>query len=162
MRPKRSHDENRKVCCFFCLRKGETKSDKELSAYEIKLIIDNFLPTFENFKDFLPLGCCGSCRRNLSYRFGKNPSADKYKPFPCESDQQFYQNVIEKLKKLPRGNGENKDCKCEMICESAHTVLKIILLLQELKKSKNKRKKSADSPLSFESALGGTPLTLLQ
>ena len=65
MRPKRSHDENRKVCCFFCLRKGETKSDKELSAYEVKLIIDNFLPTFENIKDFLPLGCCGSCRRNL-------------------------------------------------------------------------------------------------
>ena len=120
MRPKRSHDENRKVCCFFCLRKGETKSDRTLSAHETKLIIDNFLPSFENVKDFLPLGCCGSCRKNLSYGFGKNPSLEKYQPFPCESDQQYYQNTIEKLRKLPRGSGGNKECEC-FICGPAHT-----------------------------------------
>ena len=96
MKPKKSHDENRMVCCFFCCRKGENKNtDKTISAYETKLIIANYLLDFETVKDFLPLGCCGSCRRNLSNRFGKNPSLEKFKPFPCESDQQYYQNVIE-------------------------------------------------------------------
>ena len=51
-------------------------------------------------------------------------SLEKYKPFACESDQQFYQKIIEKLRKLPRGNGDNKDCRCELICESAHTDFK--------------------------------------
>ena len=70
-------------------------------------------------KDFLPLGCCGSCRVNLSYRFGKTQRLEKYKPFPCESDELFYQNVIDNLRKLPRGSGENKNCQC-FICDPAH------------------------------------------
>ena len=122
---KKTHEEIRMIFCFFCLRKGETKSDKTLSAYETRLIIENFMPNFENFKDFLPLGCCGSCRRNLSYRFGKNASTEKYKPFPCETEEQYYQNIIEKLRKLPRGSGDNKECKCFM-CEPAHVILKSV------------------------------------
>ena len=80
-RAKRTHDEYRKICCFFWLRKGETKSDRQLSVREISLIVENYLSSFEINRDFLPLGCCGTCRKNLSLRFGKTPS-EKYKPFP--------------------------------------------------------------------------------
>ena len=119
-RPKKTHDDYRKVCCLFCLRKGESKSDRPLSAREIELAIAHFYPNFKMFQDYLPLGCCGSCRMNLSYRFGKTPKLEKYKPFPCESDDQFYQNIVYKLQELPRGSGTNQDCKC-FICEQAHT-----------------------------------------
>ena len=66
---KRGHDDYRKLCCFFCLRKAQSKSDRTLSAGEINLIKANFFPDFDNCKDFLPLGCCGTCRNNLSYTF---------------------------------------------------------------------------------------------
>ena len=83
------------------------------------MIVENYLSSFEINRDFLPLGCCGTCRKNLSLRFGKTPS-EKYKPFPCESNKDYYQNVIEKLKKLPRGNGSSTECNCEVICKPAH------------------------------------------
>ena len=112
-RPKKGHNDYRMACCFFCLRKGESKADRPLTGKEIELIIKHFLPNFKIFEDFLPLGCCSSCRNNLFYRFGTNKDlAAKYKPFPCESDQTFYQNVIDNLKKLPRGSGTSQDCKC--------------------------------------------------
>ena len=91
------------------------------------MIVENFMKNFETFKYFLPLGCCGACRENLSYRFGKNPSPERYKPFACESDDQYYQNIIDRLQKLPRGSSQNLDCKC-FICEPAHTVLKSVKL----------------------------------
>ena len=78
------------------------------------------MPNFQTFKDFLPLGCCGTCRRNLSYRFAEKPCPERYKPFPCEADTQFYQNVSDKLRKLPRGSGDNPACNC-FICDPAHT-----------------------------------------
>ena len=78
-----------------------------------------FLNQTVDEKDFLPLGCCGTCRKNLSFGFGKNPSSEKYKPFACESDKEYYENIIEKLKKLPRGSGKNTECQC-FICESSH------------------------------------------
>ena len=144
MKPKKSQDENKMVCCFFCLRKGKTKLDKPLSAYETKLIIENYLPNFEIVKDFLPLGCCGSCRRNLSNRFGKNPSLEKYQPFPCESDQQYYQNVSEKLRKLPRGSDGNKECDC-FISEPAHTDFKTVKKSAGISKSEFSNQRSRDN-----------------
>ena len=116
----KGHDDYRKVCCFFCLRKGEgKKTDAPLSARETELIVSHFFPNFEMEKDFLPLGCCGSCRANLSYRFGKTQRLERYKPFPCESDNSFYQDIIDSIRKLPRGSGGNKNCQC-FICEPAH------------------------------------------
>ena len=77
----KGHDDYRKVCCFFCLRKGEAKkTDAPLSARETELIVSHFFPNFEMEKDFLPLGCCGSCRANLSYRFGKTQRLDTVVP----------------------------------------------------------------------------------
>ena len=70
--------------------------------------------------DAAPGGLCASCRMNLSHRFGKNPSPQNYKAFPCESDQQYYPKIIDILSKLPRGSGENQKCTC-FICEPAHT-----------------------------------------
>ena len=108
----KGHDDYRKVCCFFCLRKGEgKKTDAPLSARETELIVSHFFPNFEMEKDFLPLGCCGSCRANLSYRFGKTQRLERYKPFPCESDNSFYQDIIDSIRKLPRGSGGNKNCQ---------------------------------------------------
>ena len=116
----KGHDDYWKVCCFFCLRKGEAKkTDASLTTREIELIITHFFPNFMMEKDFLPLGCCGSCRANLSYRFGKTKRMERYKPFPCESDEIFYQNVIDSLRKLPRGSGANNNCEC-FICDPAH------------------------------------------
>ena len=89
-------------------------------ATEKNYIIENYYKNFENSKDFLPGGLCGSCRRNLSYRFGQNPSPQNYKPFPCETDEHYYQKVIDILGKLPRGSGENQSCTC-FICDPAHT-----------------------------------------
>ena len=119
-RAKKSHEACRKICCFFCLRKGESKSDRTLSDGEKRIIIENYFPNFENFKEFLPEGCCGSCRRNLSYRFGKTPSIEKYEPFLCESEENYYLKIVEELRKLPRGSSDNPNCKC-FICEPAHT-----------------------------------------
>ena len=86
-------------------------------------------PAQNRVKDFLPLGCCGACRANLSYRLGKNPNKKRYKPFPCESDSEFYQKVIPKLQKVPRGTGKSTECKCFMCeCEPAHTFFKSIKL----------------------------------
>ena len=121
-RPKKTHDDYRKVCCLFCLRKGESASDRPLSEREIELVITHFYFNFKMFQEYLPLGCCGTCRKNLSYRFGKTPKLESYKPFPCESDDQFYQNIVYKLQELPRGSGTNTDCTC-FICEQAHGVL---------------------------------------
>ena len=143
-RPKKNHEDCRKVCCFFCLRKGETKSDRPLTSGEINLIVEKFLPNFENYKDFLPLGCCGTCRKNLSFGFGKNPSLEKYKPFPCESDEQYYQNIIEKLSKLPRGSSQNTECQCFM-CEPSHTRFESAKLKQGLPKPKFSNDTSRDN-----------------
>ena len=87
---KKGHDDYRSICCFFCLRKGESKSDRLLSSTEKNLITENWFKNFVNSKDFLPGGICGSCRINLSRHFGKNPSHQNYKAFPCESDEQYY------------------------------------------------------------------------
>ena len=108
-------------------KKRRKKCDQPLTSREEDLVVSNFMPTYEIFKDFLPLGCCGACRANLSYRFGKNPNMKRYKPFPCESDNQFYRKVVEKLQKLPRGTGKNTACKCFM-CEAAHTDFKSVKL----------------------------------
>ena len=55
----------------------------------------------------------------------KDYKIGKYKPFRCESDETFYQSVIDTLRKLPRGSGTNKNCKC-VICDPAHTDFKTI------------------------------------
>ena len=60
--------------------------------------------------------------RKLSVFYVKTPKLESYKPFPCESDDQFYQNIVYKLQELPRGSGTNTDCTC-FICEQAHGVL---------------------------------------
>ena len=150
--PKKTHEDIRLGSCFFCLRKGETKSDKTLTTGEVNLIILNFFPSFETFKDFLPLGCCGACRANLSYRFGKNPNMKRYKTFPCESDDQYYQKVVEKLQKLPRGNSQNTECKC-FICTSAHEVLKSVKLKPGVPKPEFSNQRSRDNRTLEQSRL---------
>lgn len=149
---KKGHDDYRKLCCFFCLRKAQSKSDRTLSAGEINLIKANFFHDFDNFKDFLPLGCCSRCRSNLSYRFGKNPSSEKYKPFPCESDSQYYQNVIDTLRKLPRGSSQNKECTC-FICEPAHTDFKSVKLQPGVPKPEFSNQVSRDNRTLDQSRL---------
>ena len=58
-----------KCVASFASEKEAKKTDAPLSARETELIVSHFFPNFEMEKDFLPLGCCGSCRANLSYRF---------------------------------------------------------------------------------------------
>ena len=97
-------------------------------------------------------GCCGTCRNNLSYRFGKNPSSEKYKPFPCESEDQYYQNVIDVLRKLPRGSSQNKECTC-FICEPAHADLKSVRLQPGVPKPEFSNQVSRDNRTLDQSRL---------
>ena len=114
----KTHEECRKLCCLFCKRKG--KDNRTLTVGNKISIKSNFLANFEDVEQFLPGGVCGSCRKILSLRFGKNPDS-RPTALPCDTDPQYFQNIIEELSKLPRGIGTRTDCSCS-ICSPAKTV----------------------------------------
>ena len=115
----KTHEECRILCCLFCGRKG--KDNRPLSVGNKITIKTNFIPNFDDIQHFLPGGLCGSCRRTMSLRFGKNPSA-RPTELPCDTDSQYFPKMIEELSKLPRGVGSSTECTC-FICVPAKTDL---------------------------------------
>ena len=111
MPPAKTHEDCRVLCCLLCKRKG--KDNRPLSVGNKILIKTNFLPNFDDVQHFLPGGFCGSCRRIFGLRFGKNPDS-RPTTLPCDTDSQYFQNMIEELSKLPRGIGSKTDCSCFM------------------------------------------------
>ena len=93
-RPKKTHYDYRSSICFFCCRKG----DRNLSPSHIDYIKKNILPNFDIQKDFLPLGTCGSCRRNVSLLTSQNPDKRRAN-LPTDND---YDGIINELSSLPR------------------------------------------------------------
>ena len=115
----KTHEECRMLCCILCKRKG--KENRTLTVGNKIFIKTNFLPNFEDVHQFLPGGICGSCRRVLTMRFGKNPDPNSGN-LPSDTDPQYFQNIIDELSKLPRGIGTRTDCCCS-ICVPAKTPL---------------------------------------
>ena len=95
----KTHYEHRISICFLCCR----KSDRILTSGQIDYIKTNILPNFDNHKEFVPLGTCGSCRRCVSEGKSTNFSPD-------------YDAIIKELSELPRGINDRRDCTC-FICE---------------------------------------------
>lgn len=106
----KDHNACKAMCCFFCLRKEQGQS-RPLTEREKGLIKEHFFKNFEDFELFLPGASCGSCRRKISLKFGNNPQ-NRPTDFPCDSDPNMYQNVVETISELRRGVGESTNCTC--------------------------------------------------
>ena len=113
----KTHEECRILCCLLCKRKG--KDNRPLSVGNKITIKTNFMPNFDDVQHFLPGGLCGSCRSILTLRLGKNPSS-RPTTLLCDTDSQYFQEMIQVLSKLPRGIQTSTVCTCFM-CVPAKT-----------------------------------------
>ena len=50
----------------------------------------------------------------MSLRFGSNPN-NRSTTLPCDSDPNYYQDIVQILSSLPRGISESTECTC-FIC----------------------------------------------
>ena len=94
---RKTHEENRRNVCFFCI----SKTDRQLTSGVMELVI-SLVPNYNSIKDFLPLGFCGSCsgkrRRN--------------KELPFQDYNQIY-STLSKVKDL-----RSETCNC-FVCQIA-------------------------------------------
>ena len=103
---KKTHDECRVLCCILCKR--TLKDNRTLTVGNKILVKTKFLPNFDDVQQFLPGGTCGSCRKLLTMRFGKNADP-KFGTLPFDNDPQYFENIIEEQSKLPRSVGTRTD-----------------------------------------------------
>ena len=99
-RPKeKTHDENLKIICLFCMRKG----DRQISQYYVDKICKPTIPNFEIVQDSLPSGICATCRFGISSGMAIN--------FPD------YKSWLDILLNLSTDSRSSPYCSC-FLCKS--------------------------------------------